>query len=137
MQESFYMTNMCPQNHNLNAGDWKVLEEQIRHWAEQYEHVYICCGPIVSDTTHTIGTERKIVIPQAFYKVILRQKGSNWTGIGFMMANRPRDGKWSLSHYAMTIEDLEIVTGIDFFHSLPDSIEEQVETCYHLSDWDL
>lgn len=135
MRESFYMTNMCPQNHNLNAGDWKVLEEQVRSWAGKYDHVWICCGPIVSDASHTIGEVRKIVVPQSFFKVVLRQKDDSWAGIAFMMANRPRDGKWTLGHYAMSIEDMEIITGINFFPLLPDNVEEHVESAYALSEW--
>ncbi len=137
MEESFYMTNICPQNHNLNAGDWKRLEEFVRTMAQEYEHIYICTGPIVSDSTLTIGSAHPIVVPTAFYKVILREKQGSWTGIGFVMQNRPRDGKWSLSHYAQSIEQVEKQTGIDFFVNLPDSIEEQIECRYTLSDWNL
>ena len=45
MRESFYMTNMCPQLHSLNAGDWKDLEELARDWAQLYGNIYIACGP--------------------------------------------------------------------------------------------
>ncbi len=137
MEESFYMTNICPQNHNLNAGDWKRLEEFVRAMAQEHEHIYICTGPIVADSTQTIGTAHPIVVPTAFYKVILREKRGSWTGIGFVMQNRPRDGKWSLGHYAQCIEQVEKETGIDFFVNLPDSIEEQIENHYTLSDWNL
>lgn len=137
MEESFYMTNICPQNHNLNAGDWKRLEEFVRSMAQEYEHIYICTGPIVTDSTKTIGTTHPIVVPTAFYKVILREKANRWTGIGFVMQNCPRDGKWALSHYAQSIQQVEDQTGIDFFVNIPDSIEEQIESSYTLSDWGL
>ena len=137
MEESFYMTNICPQSHNLNSGDWKRLEEFVRAMAHEYQHIYICTGPIVADSTQTIGSAHPIVVPTAFYKVILREKQSSWTGIGFVMKNRPRDGKWSLSHYAQSIEQVEEQTGIDFFVNLPDSIEKQIESHYTLSDWNL
>lgn len=48
MQESFYMTNICPQHHNLNRGDWKELEDRCRVWAEQEGRIYIVCGPILT-----------------------------------------------------------------------------------------
>ena len=47
MQESFYMTNICPQHHNLNRGDWKELEEACRDWAQQEGRIFIVCGPIL------------------------------------------------------------------------------------------
>ena len=47
MEESFLMTNICPQLHSLNAGDWNNLEIQCRAWAREYGEIYIVCGPIV------------------------------------------------------------------------------------------
>jgi len=138
MRESFYMTNMCPQVHNLNAGDWKVLEEFVRSKAKEHASIYVCCGPLIEEGYTTIGEERKIVVPQAFYKVILRRKSDNdWSGIGFIMKNAPRTGKWTLAHYAVTIEEVEQAAGIDFFYALPDDIEERVELSYSLKDWGL
>lgn len=45
MQESFYMTNICPQNHNLNRGDWKELEEACRLWAKKRRENLCCLRP--------------------------------------------------------------------------------------------
>ena len=72
MDESFYMTNICPQNHNLNRGDWKELEEACRRWAAT-ESVYIVCGPILYKTPKYgyIGYKHQIRIPDAFFKVVL------------------------------------------------------------------
>lgn len=134
MRESFYMTNICPQNHSNNAGDWKDLEELARDLAVTYNAIYICCGPIVTDTTCTIGIERKIVVPQAFYKVFLRHKADGtWTAIGFIMSNAA--GNQPLMTYMYSIDEVEQQTGIDFFYNLPDSIETVVESDYNISDW--
>lgn len=137
MDESFYMTNICPQNHNLNGGDWKDLEEHIRTIATQYDHIYICCGPIVGENPKYIGSYSfdRIVIPDAFFKVLLRQKDSTWTTIGFKMENKA--GHNALATYALSVDDLETLTNIDFFYNLPDSIEELVEKSYSLSDWNI
>lgn len=137
MDESFYMTNICPQNHNLNGGDWKDLEEHIRTIATQYDHIYICCGPIVGKNLKYIGSYSfdRIVIPDAFFKVVLRQKDSTWTAIGFKMENNA--GHNALATYALSVDDLETLTNIDFFYNLPDSIEELVEKSYTLSDWNI
>lgn len=136
MKESFYMTNICPQNHNLNGGDWKDLEEHVRSLAKKYNSVFVCCGPIVQAKHATIGYSfESIVVPNAFFKVLLRQKDSTWTAIGFKMDNKA--GHNSLATYAMSVDELEKLTEIDFFYNLPDSIEESVEKTYMLSDWDL
>lgn len=136
MRESFYMTNMCPQNHNNNAGDWKDLEELVRDIARRYGPTYICAGPIVTDVTRTIGTVRKIVVPSSFYKVLLRQKTDGaWTAIGFVMPNEA--GNRPLMTYMRSVDEVEAVTGIDFFPCLPDSVESRVESDFVVSDWTL
>lgn len=138
MEESFYTSNICPQNHNLNGGDWKDLEEHTRSLATKYDHIYITCGPIVSAKPKTIGQYSyidRIAVPDAFYKVLLRKKGDSWSAIGFMMPNQA--GHKSLNKYAMSVDDVEMITDIDFFVALPDSIEEKVESTYNLKDWDL
>lgn len=136
MKESFYMTNICPQNHNNNAGDWKDLEEFVRDLAGKYGSLYVCCGPIVTNTTCTIGTVRKIVVPQAFYKVLLRRKtDGTWTAIGFLMSNEPANRP--LMTYMLPVREIEQHTGIDFFYALPDSIETAVEADYTVADWTL
>lgn len=135
MRESFYMTNMCPQNHSNNAGDWKDLENLARDWAVRYGNIYICCGPIVSANPEHIGTKRRIVVPERFYKVFLRQKGQSWTAIGFVMQNAA--GSKPLMTYMVSVDEVERLTGIDMFPALPDDIEAQVEADYTVADWTL
>lgn len=135
MKESFYLSNICPQNHNLNSGDWNFLEGHLRKMATQYDTVYIVCGPIVSTSSKTIGSKHKVTVPDAFFKAVLRQKGDSWSAIGFLFANEA--GHKALSTYAMSIEDLQIVTDLDFFYNLPDEIEGKVEASFSLRDWGL
>ena len=134
MQESFYMTNICPQNHNLNAGNWKSLEELARDWALRYGSIYIVCGPIVEKNYSAIGKSHQIAIPTAFYKVFLRQKSNKeWTAIGFVMPNQA--GRQSLMTYLLSVDEVEQLTNIDFFFNLPDEIENKIEADYQISDW--
>lgn len=134
MRESFYMTNICPQNHSNNAGDWKDLEKLVRDLATTYGNIYLACGPVVSDTSNTIGTIRRIVVPESFYKVLLRQKADgSWTSIGFVMPNAA--GNRPLMTYMLPVDNVENLVGIDFFPLLPDSIEHAVESDYTISDW--
>lgn len=133
MKESFYMTNICPQNHSNNAGDWKDLEEMVRDLAMEYDSIYIVCGPIVTSTDMTIGSERRIVVPQGFYKALLRYTGHHWTAIAFKMPNAA--GNKPLMTHIHSVDEIEQEIGIDLFHLLPDSIEQSVEADYHISDW--
>lgn len=135
MRESFYMTNICPQNQNLNRGDWNDLEELARDWARKYGSIYIVCGPIVAENYNTIGQNNKIAVPSAFYKVFLHQTATSWTSIGFVMPNQA--GSRPLMSYMMSVNDIEDLTQIDFFHHLPDEIEEHVEDNESFRNWNL
>lgn len=135
MRESFYMTNICPQNQNLNRGDWSDLEELARDWARKYGSIYIACGPLVSQDHRTIGQNKKIAIPNAFFKVFLRQTDTSWTAIGFVMPNQA--GSRPLMTYMLSIDEVEQLSGIDFFYNLPDSIEDSIEKDFRVRDWNL
>ena len=135
MNESFYMTNICPQNHNLNRGDWKELEEACRRWAE-VEPVYIVCGPINYRTPKYgyIGKTFRIRVPDAFFKVVLTgMQSGNPRAIGFIYKNEAGNNK--RDKYVNSIDEVERITSMDFFPSLPDDVENRVEAEYKLSDW--
>ncbi|MBR5778294.1 MAG: DNA/RNA non-specific endonuclease [Bacteroidales bacterium] len=127
MDESFYTTNICPQNRNLNAGDWNDLEEYARVWARMYNYIYIVCGPVVGKNPKTIG-ENKVAVPEGFFKVFLRKdKPTNsWKTIAFYFKNEA--GNRDLDVYIKSVNEIEAISGIDFFAFLPDDIEESVES---------
>ena len=132
MRESFYLSNICPQNPNLNGGVWKDLEEQVRELASQKGKIFVICGPIVNDTSKTIG-ENKVVVPQAFFKVLLQEENNELHTIGFVYENV--SGRKPMSTYAMTVDEVEELTNIDFFPSLPNKIEKKVEADVDFSKW--
>ena len=132
MKESFYLSNVCPQNRNLNAGVWKDLEEQVRDLAAQKGSIYVVCGPIVSDDYQTIGVN-KVVIPSAFFKVLLQEENGQIHTSGFIYENVA--GRRPMSTYAMTVDEVEEITGIDFFPSLPNKIEKAVESEVDFTKW--
>lgn len=125
--ETFLMTNICPQSHNLNAGLWNDLELLCRHWAEQGKDLYIVCGPIFdSENPKTIGKyhDRRIAVPDRFFKVVLSATGDAAT-IGFIYPND--DCNLPMSEYCVSVDSIESVTGIDFYHILEDELEDLVE----------
>lgn len=132
MEESFYFSNISPQNNNLNRGVWKSIEELTRENAKRYGKLYVVTGPVFKSHKGkgTIG-ENRIVIPDAFYKVLLIDD-NGYKGIGFYCENVA--GKKKLKTYARSIDAIEEITKIDFFHRLPDNIEDAVEKDF---DWNL
>lgn len=132
MEESFYMSNICPQIHHLNTGDWNELEANTRKWARRYGSVYVTCGPIYNGSRRTqyIGKNR-VKVPDAFFKVILIQSPKKTCALGFFFENEA--GQRPLNEYLVSIDYLEQTTGIDFFPSLPDELENTLEAETHNS----
>lgn len=135
MKESFYLSNVCPQNHKLNSGTWKKLEEQCRKYAQRFGSVYIVCGPVIKNNKYgTIG-DNGVMVPDGFYKVLLAVCYGKYIGIGFLFDNEK--GNKNLMKHAVSIDEVERITGIDFFPSLPDDEEQRVEACYDEQAWSL
>lgn len=131
MNESFYLSNICPQLAELNGGVWERLEERCRALADDGT-VYICCGPIMSSTPKRIGANG-VAVPAKFFKVLCMQRKGHWQAIGFIMHNSAIKG--SMFDYAMSVDDVEKATGHNFFPSLPDDIEKIIESAWKMKDW--
>ena len=126
MKESFYMSNICPQDHNLNKGDWNDLEMKTREWARRYGKAYVVCGPVYHQgkSIEHIGKSR-VAVPHSFFKAILIYKKDTPLALGFLFENKA--GHHPLTDYIVSIDELEKLTGMDFFSTLPDETEEQIE----------
>ena len=133
MSETFYFMNICPQREELNNKDWQYLEKQVRAWARKYDKVWVVTGPIVGDNIYgTIG-EDHVVVPDAFYKAVMVYDGQRYQSIAFVMGNDAE--RYWLQDCALTIDDLERKTGLDFYPALPDDVEEDTESRYDFSVW--
>lgn len=122
MYESFLFTNCCPQHANLNSGIWNQIEMSSRRWAEKYGDVYIVCGPILYNQEHKTIGPNKVVVPEAFFKVVICFIEGKPEGIGYICKNQKEDNK--RSSYVNTIKEVERVTGFTFFPSLPAELVE-------------
>jgi DNA/RNA endonuclease G, NUC1 len=133
MTETFYFMNICPQREELNNKDWQYLEKQVRAWARKYGKVWVVSGPIVGDNIYgTIGKDH-VVVPDAFYKVVMVHDGRQYQSIAFVMGNDAE--RYWLSDCALTVDELENLTGLDFYPALPDDVEDDAESRYDLSVW--
>jgi endonuclease G len=132
MSESFYYSNMSPQDPGFNRGVWKRLEEQVRSWASELGSVYVATGPVLKPGLPTIGSNR-VSVPSSYYKVILFTNGKEARAIGFLLPNA--SSRASLSSFAVSIDQVEKITGLDFFPKLDDSIESKAEKSVCTSCW--
>lgn len=134
MAECFYMSNICPQTHALNAGVWETLESACRRWAKQEGSVYIVCGPVYKGNKQKhIGKKLSITVPDGFFKVVLSLRKDKEKAIGFYYANT--SSKQNFAAGATTVDAIEELTGIDFFVNLDDRLESRLESAYSLKAW--
>lgn len=134
MYDSFSLVNVCPQDSKHNSGVWNSMEMDCRQWARKYGEVFIVCGPVWTKGKHQTIGPNKVQVPEAFFKVVLRLKPKP-AGFGFITRNNEGTKKRDL--YYNSIDQVERITGIDFFPALPDDIENEVEAKADISDWGL
>lgn len=132
-KECFYMSNMSPQTHAFNAGLWKSLEELVRQWAMEYDSLYIVTGPVFDTLTDTIGNTHRVGVPRSFYKVVLDLRRG--VGIGFLVSQDEKRNGRPLSHWAVSIDEVERRTGLDFYPQLPDRDESRIEAEMQVNCW--
>lgn len=133
MTDCFVMANIAPQAHELNNGAWKTLENKERQWAKRDSAIIIVAGPIYSDAdTQRIG-KAGVRVPGAYFKALLAPYVEHPRAIAFVYPNMTSPG--NMQDYAMSIDELERLTGYDFFPALPDALEETVEAKYSFKDW--
>lgn len=133
MSDCFVMANMCPQDHALNSGAWNTLEEKERNWAMRDSALLIVAGPIYNESdTRTAGTSG-VRVPGAFFKVIAAPYLAEPRGIAFIYPNMSSPG--NMENYVTTIDEVERLTGFDFFYNLPDDVEASLESVSSFRAW--
>ena len=130
--ETFLTSNISPQNHDFNSGIWNRLEQKVRFWAEKYNGVYVVTGGVLKGNLKTIGDEN-VSVPNEFYKIVVDVSDGNYKAIAFLIPNKPSSELFY--EYAVSIDEIEAKTEIDFFPNLPDSIENSLEKMVDLKAW--
>jgi endonuclease G len=129
----FLMSNIAPMNPTFYTKSWKNIEKLFRAWTIQGEiDLYIVAGPILADAPFGTFGDSKVSIPERYYKAVLDLK--NERAVGFVFKNSYAQNIFY--KYAMSIDELEEITGIDFFVNLEDTQEGKIEKHYAKEDWD-
>lgn len=132
MNESFYYSNICPQEPGCNRGVWKRLEDLVRGWAVENDSIYVITGPVLTPGLSSIGAN-KVSVPKHFYKIILDYSPPGIKGIGFIVPNTSSNEP--LQVFAVTIDSIETLTSLDFFPLLPDEQEKIIEGAICIKCW--
>lgn len=133
MTESFFLSNMSPQNGiGMNRGIWKDLEDKVRGWAIARWELYIYTGPIYeTGTPKTIGPNH-VAVPAHFYKIIFDP--IKVEAIAFIMPNAALKTK-DLPKYIVTINEIETKTGLDFLSAIDAAVQKMVESKKQSEVW--
>lgn len=133
MLDCHFLTNMCPQDHSLNGGKWNSLEQMCRTWAQRDSAIIIITGPVLADELpRAIGSTR-VSVPERFFKIVFAPYANPPRAIGFVMPNSPVDDQ--MEALAVSVDQIEEITGYDFFSELPDELENQVEATAIYKNW--
>ena len=133
MSDTFYLSNMSPQDPSFNRGIWADLEAAVRVMAYENNSVYVVTGPVLTDGPYETIGENEVAVPKNYYKVILDYTEPDVKAIGFLLPNE--GSSKSLESFAVTVDEVEDATGIDFYPALPDDQEEAIESEIDLSKW--
>jgi endonuclease G len=117
-EESFSLANMIPQNPNLNRILWEGIESSVRSLAERDGEVYVVTGPAFEGTSLQ-QLHGRILVPTSVWKAIYDPKRQQ---AGAYLAPNTEGGAWR----AVSIDELERVTGIDPFPTLPPAAKASV-----------
>ena len=132
MRQSFLLTNVCPMHKALNEGGWTKLEEKVREWTARDSALLVFTGPVVSEGDTTLASGR-VTVPSAYYKVIMAPSVRPKRAIAFIYPNGHSGGR--LQQYAVTVDEVERRTGLDFFPTLSDDEQQRLEGDVHLDAW--
>ncbi|MCR5519433.1 MAG: DNA/RNA non-specific endonuclease, partial [Bacteroidales bacterium] len=123
---TFYATNMTPQDYDFNSGIWVRLEGAVRSLAKSSDTLYVVTGAVLGSKKSRDRLGHSITVPDAYFKAFLFSgtgygKFSGYSAAGVYMEH---DSSLSgaLGTYAMSIDDLEAKTGIEFFVNLPNKV---------------
>lgn len=140
-QQTFYMSNISPQSgngFNQSGSAWNTGEDKVQAWgyniSRSTDTLYVVKGGTIGEGMIKGYIKNEIAIPKYFFMAVLFRSGDNYKAIGFYMPHenlKDDPDKKDPKKYLMSIDALEQETGIDFFHNLPDNIENTVEATYN------
>ncbi len=130
--DTFLTSNIAPQRKDFNAGVWNRLEQKVRYWADKYDGIYVITGGVLEPNLKTIGKEN-VAVPNYFYKVLLDLSSDKPRMIAFLVPHQ--NSKKPLYEFVVSTDEIEKLTGIDFYPNLPDEIENKLEKNSDYKGW--
>ncbi|WP_024653866.1 DNA/RNA non-specific endonuclease [Borrelia persica] len=136
MLETYFLSNISPQDRSFNSGIWLRLEQRVRKWAISKEKIYIISAGILTENIGFIG-DNKILIPKDFYKIVLalNNNSNNYEIVAFIIPNEKAQDT-DLRNYVVNVDSIEEKTQIDFFARLDAKIKKIIKMQKDISTWE-
>ena len=136
-EETFAMSNIAPFDSVLNRYAWNELEIKIRSWARKNDNLYVITGPLFEHQLHLIGRYNDVAVPTHFFKLIFTLDPENKQPVKTLAVVLPNVPLYDLDLEKVTtsIDELERISELDFFQSLPDVIENKMEKAIKNGSW--
>lgn len=149
--QTFYMSNMSPQLPSFNQNYWTKYENFVQDLGRDCgnktslaDTLFVVKGGTVLSSKETTKVEDyRMPVPDHYFMALLGVKNGKYTGIGFWIEHRKYDlsiiknDKAEIAAHAVSIDQLEQRTGIDFFCNLPGAVEKAAEASCVPSAWGL
>lgn len=130
--ETFYTSNITPQWQDFNAGVWNRLEQQVRYWCKSFGELHIITGGILENGLEEIG-EEDVDVPNYFFKVVIRGHKDQFKVLAFLFPHK--ESQASLKDFLISIDELEHLTGLDFFEKMDKGEQAKIEASIDGKGW--
>lgn len=136
--DTFLMSNITPQRPKLNQKLWQRLEDvEINHFTHLGKDLWVYTGPIFKGKSKRLNNAWNVEIPDAFYKIYARPTPYNTPKILAFLMPQTVKGNEPLTRFLTTVDNIEKLTGLDFFADLEDPIENKLESTIASTSWKL
>lgn len=140
-EQTFYYSNMSPQMGNFNQKIWVKLEQKVQNWGRSNTFrniLYVVKGGTIrADQVLEYTGTHNIPVPKYYWMTLVARKNNTYKAIAFWLEHRDYgDGPFNFEDFAISVDELEQKTGFDFFHNLPDNIENEIEAKFDYNRWE-
>lgn len=143
-KQTFFFTNITPQMSRLNQDMWAKLEEKVRTWMHGCDTLYVVTGALLRTTGNNESVNyaydksgNRVAVPNYYYKVLLRLNNSQYDAIGFWFEHRSYGNTYPTAAQTKSVDEIERLSGFDFFKNLPESTQSSVESQWNPKAWGL
>ncbi len=123
-----YLSNITPQKSHLNQGTWKALEDKVRKMLSEYETVYVMTGPLYEKEMEPLPKcDEEHKVPSGYWKIVCVLSEDNKIDLAAFIFDQETPRKSKIKTHAVTVNEVETRSGLDFFWEMPDDDEETLE----------